>query len=132
MFDLWGEEIPEDIPEPKIEKTKLFDCIKCVQNKTPITADLIEVYSPYVINDIFSNNIGTVQVANLLNIYHQIPPEAQFKFYHEQLPRGLWIGKKIKPSIDDTKQKLLDLGYSITEADEIMYVLDNKTIRRNL
>lgn len=129
MLNLWGEEVIE-IVEEKDKAPSLFDCIRAIQNKTGVTGDLVALYEPYVINDMLGQNENIAQIANLMNTLNCIPKEHQFKFMYEILPKGLFISKKMKKSVDKHDADLLSLGYTEKQIQELTYVLSSKEIKR--
>ena len=111
------------------KKMSPFDLSKTILQKTEHMdhEEVRKIYSPFMMNRIFSNSQQTVFFANEMNQCWQLPPEMQYDFYYYGLPRinryFPWPkkDKNLEFKIDLVKRRY---NYSTLRAKEVIPLID--------
>lgn len=93
----------------------------------PIASE--SAYVPWMVNKQFSYFPDTVLYANTMNLYPDLPKEAQFQFYRGLLPPRRRFSKWYKPA-EDPRLDAISSWYGINKvkASEILSVLKKEDV----
>lgn len=107
-----------------------FDIIRHISEKTPLEFEKNE-YVPFVINRGLSNMIDTLFFAEVMNKYHHLNGDIQYKFYLHGIPKGKRYGKWIKPLELNTTVELIMSRYQVGRraAESYFKLMDESAIK---
>ena len=79
-----------------------FDIINTINNKSEHDkTEIVESYSPFVINRGLSMHRDTVLFANEMNRCYSLDKDQQFDFYYNAIPKGKRYGKWAKAEAEE-------------------------------
>lgn len=112
--------------------TSPFDYLNSINdNKQDISTPEMEGYVPFVVNRTLSYFNDTILMANELNIYHQMPKDAQYLFLLNIIRKRKRFTKWHKPqSSDDIEVVKEYYGYSNERAIEALSLLSSEQIQQ--
>lgn len=124
-INLFGEVIIEDEPvELTTKKISPFDYINNIASKK--YPDDLSGYNPFITNLAFSQREDLVVMANEVNKYHGLVPEAQFDFYYHVLPKKNLFSKWAKAAKHDDIEAVKEY-YGISNKVAMEYLKTLKT-----
>lgn len=132
MIDLWGNLVNDELEEPEEKSKTMFDCINSIRDKNDIRVydPSLKTYVPYQINRAISQNDLTLTLANDMNIMAHIPTHAQYLYFYHSTPKHTFRGKWVKGDTNKYIDKLVELGYNTNQAEELCYVMTEKSIKQ--
>lgn len=91
--------------------------------------DVINKYTPFIVNRCMSGHIDTLLFSNEMNMYHNLPKDMQYSFYINTVRKK----KRFSPWIKKDKVEDLDCikryyGYSDTKALQALRILSTDQI----
>lgn len=110
--------------------SNVWGWVNSINDKTNILDDGdIKQYIPYIVNKALSYHLDAILFSNEMNQYSSIPPECQYAFYFNALPKrkrfAKWAKKDSTEDID-----LIKRYYDVSEskAYEMMDLFSKKEI----
>ena len=79
-----------------------FDIISIINEKKSHDRDeVLESYTPWLINHAFSNMMDTTLFAAEMSKFNHLDKDIQFDFYYQGIPKGRRFGKWVKKDTTD-------------------------------
>ena len=105
-----------------------FDYVKAINEKNPV--EQYGDYNPYLTNMSLSYAMDGVMLANEMNFYYELPPEAQFAFLYSGVRKGRRWNKWYKEEEVNNLEAVMEYyNYSKEKAKEALQVLTQENIR---
>lgn len=122
MLNLDGEVIGEsDVPEEKKSKVSPFSFVEAINytKDLDLYTDNEKSYTPYIINKALSFHPDTVVQANIMNKYHGLDKDIQFRFLTDMIRKRKRYGGWIKKVEDVDKIETIKAFYKYSTAKAI-------------